>query len=547
MSITVQSYLDLDSAEVEAFRNSITALVQEYNPNADLKRGPVQDLFITPKAAMDAGTQENIDLIRRSNSLQEIAKDPSLADTDVVDRLLSNYGMTRKAAAKATGNVVIVLSQLVPVIIARSVTFTIDGQVFVPTQNYAGRTSSIAVTGAGDRLISAFGSNFYFVITVTAQTAGSAGNVKTGASATLSAAPVGFSKAYVQSDFTGGIDAETNEQLLARQRSGLASKTWSNRASIEAMIREQFPALVSLSIIGFGDSEMLRDQHQLWPGSLGGRSDIYVRPSLRWQTASMTKTATLISIDGTLGTWQIGVERDDAPGFYQIDKVLLPSQDLSAGGFSLDYDERAVDLSVDDSHSYIPDIATVAEGTYTAFQTATVRFVDTSSDATGKTLGETADYVVVFRFLQDVGDIQTWLGNRDRRPPLGDVLVKAAIPCFTVVGFSVSVRSGTTVDTAAVRAAVAAAVNNLGFSGQLAASTISQAVYSAIGSGVNSVGGFSLTGRIRRLDGSIASLSDPAVITIPDDPANGVTSRTVVFFLEPTDVLVTVNTASSGS
>ncbi len=541
MSAPVTSLLDLDPAEVEQFRLADTALLQEYNPTVDLKRGPTQDLVVTPKAALDAATQELIDRVRRSSSLAAITADPTLADDNTVDNLLSNYGLIRQAAAAATGEVTIVLSALVPAVIPISVTFVIGGRTYAPDRVYAGRTSSLAVTGSGDRLITAAGSNYAFTITVVDRATGAAGNARAGAAAVPSTTPASFVRAYAAADFTGGRDAQTNAELLALLSSGLAAKTWSNRVTIEGMLRQQFPTLVAISIIGFGDPEMRRDQHQLWPGSCGGRADLFVRTAARWGIVSLTKTATLISKAGAVGTWQVTIGRDDAPSYYKVDRVLLPGQDATETGFAATVDTRAADLTPDAGHTYFPDVTTALEAMYTRYQASSVRFVDTVTDATALTPSvATASYNVLVRRLPDIAAIQDWLGDRTRQPPGGDVLVVAAVPCFTTVAFTLTVPTGTTVDTAAVKAAVAAAVNAGGFAGTLPASLISATVHALFGTVAVALTAFALAGTVRRRDGTNVALSSSTILTVPDDPDNGVTSRTVVFFLEPADVTVTV-------
>jgi hypothetical protein len=542
MPIQVPPLAQLDPAEVEQFRASETALVQAYNPGVDLKRGPTQDLVITPKAALDTATQTNIDLVRQSNSLAQIIANPALADPTLVNNLLSTFGLTRKPGALATGQVTIVLSALTPTIIPTSVVFTINGQTFVPIQAYAGRTDPSLVIGPGDVLIVPLGSNFAFTINVVAQVVGAAGNISQGSTATLSQNPPQFVKAYAQGDFTGGQDTETNTQLVARLQSGLAIKAWSNRASIDAMIRQQFPNLITESIIGFGDAEQLRDAHAIWPGHAGGRSDIYIRTQQLWSKQMKQYTATLLSVNGTQGTWQFTVPRNDMPGFYEIDRILLLTQDPTQVGFQPSSDVRGTDLAIEtfDSVTYFPDIVSAVEGTYSRYQTATIQFVDTITNASGLVIGSTAPYNVIFRTMPQVDQFQDFLGGRTVRPTMGDVLVKGAVPCFTSISMTVNVQQGTTVNATTVANAVAQAVNLMGFTGKVSASLISQTLHNLIGTNLVSVMGISMLGRIRRPDGTNVYISDSTSLGFVDDPAHMTTSRTVAFFVNPVDVAVNV-------
>lgn len=545
MTIAVTDLLTLDPNQVEQFRAMITALVQAYNPLVNIQRGPVQDLVISIKAALDAATQTNIDLIRQSSSMLSILANPALADVDTVNRLLSNYGLTRKAGAVATGTATIVISSLVPTVITNSTIITINGQPFQPTQTFAGRTNSQSVVTSSDVLITAHGSNYSFNITVQAVNQGSAGNANIGSIATLSQNPANFVSASAASTFTGGIDQETNQALITRFQSGLATKVWSNRMSIDALIRAQFPNLVTDSIIGFGDVEMLRDQHSLWPGSQGGRSDIYLRTANSWVAVNLPVTAKLI-VAGSAGTWQFSLTRDQAPGFYEVYGIYLPSQSLSAAGFFPSNDMRGTDISIDATHTYQPDIVSALESTFSRYQTATIQFVDTVTNASSLTPGtSTASYIAVLKVMPQIDAINDYLAQRTVRPPMGDVLAKAVIPCFTTVSLTINVPIGVTVNIPNMQASIANAVNTMGFTGELSASLISQTVHNAIPSTI-SVTGVTLNGRIRRPDLGTVLLTDPAggitngYIAVTSDPTNMTTSRTVAFLLNAADVTINV-------
>jgi hypothetical protein len=419
--------------------------------------------------------------------------------------------------------------------------FTINGVTYQPTRTYAGRTSSGNVVGPGDVLIQAAGANYSFAVSVLATAVGAAGNVKAGATATLNLSPPQFVKAYATADFTGGQDAETNAHLMTRQQSGLGAKAWGNRVTADAQIRNQFPSVTATSTVGFGDPEMLRDTHAVWPGHTGGRADVYARSSPTWVGVALAKTATLISVSGTQGTWQVTIARDDAPGYYEVDRVLLPSSDPTQAGFPASSDVRSYDLTPDATHSYFPDVTSSLESSYSRYQTAIVQFVDTVTNASALTPGvSTAAYTVICRTMPLIGQVQDFLGQRPNRPPMGDVLVRAAVPCYTTVSLTLNVLTGTVVSVPAVAAAIAAAVNATGFVGSVAGSLIFQVVHNLLGAGLVSVSNLSLTGRIRRPDGVSLYLNGTTSLAFVDDPAHMTTAQTVAFLLNLADVSVTV-------
>jgi hypothetical protein len=85
-------------------------------------------------------------------------------------------------------------------------------------------------------------------------------------------------------------------------------------------------------------------------------------------------------------------------------------------------------------------------------------------------------------------ELQQYLCDRDRRPPTGDVLVKAAIPCFVTVGCKITMTPGvTSPSVAAVKAAIATAINQLGIVSQLSSATVIGAIQTVATSGVAAV------------------------------------------------------------
>jgi hypothetical protein len=544
MGVKIPNLNDLDQASVEQFDKLLTQLIQELDPTIDVKSGPFHDLVLHLKAILDAGEQTNIDLIRQANSLLAISQNSNLADTDVVDRLLSNYNITRNPGTKARGDITIILDQLTNTVIGKGSVFIIDGLKFTSPVTYVGRTTSATVIGPNDRLIIPVSLNQYaFTITLEANDIGTSYNVLQSTTVVPANPPAHFVKAYVAADFTNGTNAQTNQELIDLLAAGMAIAAWSNRISIESLIRKQttFATIKNLSIIGFGDPEMLRDQHSIWPGSTGGRSDLYLRSQELYQNIQLTKSAVLVAKAGPIGTWQFGIGRDDAPGFYKVDKILLPSQDLTDPGWTPSSEVRSLDLT---GVVGVPDLIStlVNEGIYSRYQAAVIQFVDTTTDATALTIGtSTNEYKVLVQAMPLIADLQSFLLTRDVAPPQCDVLVKAPIPCYTEVTFTVNYDSTTTAPSIPdIQTAVASAVNNLSFPGSLSASFIDQVLHNLLPNLV-SVTNMSLAGLIRRPNGTTIPLASTTQITIPSEPANMISGRTTVFFLAPEDVNVTLN------
>lgn len=540
MSLEVPALSSLSSTDVAARLALIQAAVAEFAPTYLRRRGVLHDVVLSLHATLDTAANQAITDATSASSLAAVLEDPTLATDEAVDALVSNYRVTRRTASTATGNVNLVVNALTPVVIAAGTTFTTESAVLVATTTITARTSSVLVTEDTDRLLEALGDGTYqFLVPVEAETAGSAGNVVTGTDVTADPAPTVLVRAFAQ-DMTGGADAETNDALLNRLLAGAAVRSYGSRSSLQGLLESSLDSLTATSITGAGDEEQLRDRHGLIPVSSGGKVDAYIRTGALYQTVVLERTATLISRVGSVGTWQLGLSRDLAPGFYEVEKILLPTQALSANSFAISSDLRSVNLTLDDALSYAPDIVDAVEGAYTPYQTAVIQFVDTVTNASALTLGSsTATYQVVVRVMPDLLLAQQTVSARTHRPAGGDILVRAPVPVFVRVGFNLQLSlSADEPDLAAVRTACASAVNTGGFAARLPASVISRAALAVVPAA--QVTALSLSGRLRPASGGVINLSGTDSISITPSAADLVTARTVCYFLDPSDV--TVNT-----
>ena len=180
----------------------------------------------------------------------------------------------RRQGTTASGTITIIVSSLSTVTIPNGATFTANGKTFATTSAFLARTEAANVVSATDRLLSATSDgNYSFTLPVVAQEIGSASLLSKDALVIPSFTIVNFVKAFVAETFTGGIASETNTELIARLNEGIAAKAMSNRINMSALLKEQtgLENIVNSSIVGYGDKEMLRDQHSIFPISFGGR------------------------------------------------------------------------------------------------------------------------------------------------------------------------------------------------------------------------------------------------------------------------------------
>jgi hypothetical protein len=485
----------------------------------------------------------------QSNSLLAISQNPALADTTLVDKVLSNFNLTRSSGTTASGEALVIVNKPINTQIIAGVPMSANGVSFLPARTFVGVPPGELTNFDGARSMVPVGDGTYaFKITIVATAAGVAGNITRNTKLTPAVAPSNVASIVAATDFVGGADPLTNAEYIAKLADGLTAKTIGGRKAFAALIRAQsdFQNILHMSVVGFGDAEQKRDQHGLFPVSGGGRIDIYAQTHTIAQRVENLLAAIYVGPaaagDVTAGTvWEVTISKDVAPGFYDVVRVAKIN-DTQNSGYELTTKTRGYNFAGGD---YAPDIQTLAESEFTRYKTLTLQFIDTDTAPTGLTARQsTAVYSVTTLGMPRIGALQDFLNGRDIRCRTADVLVKAAVPCLTTINFKIR-RAADEVDPdfASIKAAIVAAVAKVGFSGQLSASVISSAAHKHL-TGQQSVSDVDMFGRIMRPDGKLVYLRDPSRIEVPDDPDNMVSAKTVVFLVSEEDIEIDVDVIS---
>lgn len=548
MPTPVQDIAELSAEQVQQSLAVIEALTQEEHPEIDVGFGALRHQLLLPSAEHAAANQENIARYERSSSLKTINEDPEAADSDMVDAVLSNKSLVRQTGTKATGQVTIVVSLLAPVTIAEGTQFIGNGRAFVTETAYTAQISEDNVDSDTDRVLTPIaGDLFSFTIPVIAEETGTEYLLKKDTLLETEAVITGLEKVVATADFTGGTNTETNAQLLLREAEGLAAQALCNRWNAAALLRNEpaFANYVALSEIGLGDAEMLRDQHSIFPGSFGGRSDWYVRTAELPPATVLVKTAALIekTVDGK-GIWQFPLLRDDVPGYYDV-RSIAPEEDVNfLGSYTVTAELRSTDLTPL-TGELLPDIDDPLESVYSRFQSVVVQFKDSDTATSALSLGATQDYSVTVRAMPQLAELQSFVSSRAHRCLFGDVLIKAPIPCFVSLGFTLLGKAGAALpDALAIQQALASYVNRLPFTGRLFGSALATIIHGYLSDGVT-VSGLDMFAKLLRPDGTIRTLRSGDVLVVPDEPANMISPRTVGFVLDPTDVRISAATLNT--
>jgi len=540
MSNDLLSLSDLDPDDVQQQEDELKQLLLAEDPEFDLDNSVIYQMVIRPAALFSVLNRDYMDRLRRSMSLKAIEEDPTLADNDIVDGVLSNYRLTRGEGSTAAGSVVVVISTFVTTSVPAGTVFTFEGKTFTVDDSYTGVTDSENVLDNTYRLITQRqDGNYSFIIDVTADDVGSEYRVDVNSPMSMSPTPANYVYSYAYEDFVGGTNVETNQELLDELQYGMSMRTVGGRTHTIALLGNQGFSFEDISIIGFGDSEMLRDRHIAFGASTGGKADVYPRTLDKTQQLTFTKPAAIIDLADKI--LQMSFTRDDFPGFYTIDRILPRGSDSVSGSLEIVNEIRSLDLTGD---GFIPDIDNLVEGGFSRFQAAVVQFKDPDLDVTGLVINDTVDYVAYVSGLPSIGLIQDFLSERGTADPCADYLVRAPIPCFVSLTIVVRKRDGNPdIDTDSMRESVVNVINDQKFaSGHLAVSSVVDVCHNYLSDGDTIDLPITLFGSILLPAGGTIDISSTDALYIPDRPGDAVTSRTTAFFIKSENVAIDVET-----
>lgn len=551
MALSVTDFNSLESATLREIEDFLVQFIQTAEPTLDLSPSSVLfQLLIRPAAIFHGVNQENMDRVRNANSIKLVTENPDEADTDTLDNLLSNYFITRREGEPATGQIRLILSESRFTPISDSMQFTANGIIFRPVRSVNGVSTENEILTGNEILIEAISNDQYsFLIDVVAEEDGKAGNVARNTLFSYSTTLSHVTGAVAAGDFDNGDDEETNEELVTRLNNGISSKNLGSREAIAGMYSVDFPTIRDLSVIGAGDTEMRRDQHNVLGVSSHGKADIYVRTRTQLVTWLGTKTGTLQAVSATsVGTWVMNFTRDEVPAAYTVLSIQDPEELAVDGSLEITSIERGVDVSEIDGVDFTPTMQD-NEHIFTRYQTMQVVFK--TENETG-TVGDTYDFDVEVLYQPEIAEISDYTINRVRRHPAGDYLVKASVPCIVAVGLTLTLGPGDQEpDLDAIKQSVADAVNSTDFlDGRVSVDKIIEAVSPHLTGRTRVKLPVDLRGRVItpsaevdptdiNLDGDMWIFSTQE-IAIPTVAEFMLSSRTVSFFLSANDVDITV-------
>lgn len=306
IEILEQDRVDAANFLEQFLRDNLEALGVE----GDVSRGSaLRDFAVTAMSLVYALFRRESDLIRRRQSLLLLEAEEGEDVDDAADEILSNFFVTRKSGRKSRGNVTVFFSQRPEagesIYVPKSVLFykTADIAFIVDsdTDLVMSRDDMQPVTDASGLVV-----EYSLRIPVVAVETGSKYDVEPGVFANHTRFNAYVTRVENTTRFSGGSNKESTSEMIERARTAITVRDLNSPRAIDATLKEEFTEVDDTTVIGFGNSEMIRDVVEDAATGLkmhvGGHTDVMLRSPI-----SESEEVTAV----------IGAEfTDPRPGFY---------------------------------------------------------------------------------------------------------------------------------------------------------------------------------------------------------------------------------------
>lgn len=189
---------------------------------------------------------------------------------------VADYGIKRKDAVKAAGQLQFVLTAPAPI-----TGFTIQAGTIVSTPPSFNPYDAVEFQTTIDLTITS--GNTTGAVGATATVAGAASNQPVGAVTVLTTAVSGVQGVINTTAFTGGSDSESDSSLQNRGIAAFVSSANDKAISFQSAVSD-VPGILAAAVAGYGDPIMVRDNGN------GGKADIYYQgvPNVQQTTETFT-------------------------------------------------------------------------------------------------------------------------------------------------------------------------------------------------------------------------------------------------------------------
>jgi hypothetical protein len=506
----------------------LASFIGETYADADVSPGSVINELVVKLAAAVQNEQYNeISSISQTRSVAQALSSTEDTYSPVIDLVASNFNASRSQGKKSTGKLKVTVSAQNNYNLPREFTFIQPALGLKYTLENDTRISPEPDTEIGELPLYTRGNTYYFILPVIAAAVGSEYQVSSG-TVFSTASPfdiADFVKAEAYGNFTTGLPADTDKELIGKFKSNLGSRRLESPAGISNRLKELYPTFQALSVCGANDPEMTRSKQNALGIATFGKADVYIRTTTGLEIFEAVVSATKVGS----GVWEAVLDNTFCPGFYRVISILPNQEIANLGGTLLVQSVEYGRLTFEDRNN---ELYSALDARFSKYQKATVRFL--YDEAPAVSLGEARDFKVAVSYQPYVGEIQDLLLSSDERLICADYLIRAALPCLVSLDIGlVRKKSTDTYDSLGLnklKQDIFNYINTIPFGADLHASKIVDICHNYDISRVDLP--IQLTGNILCNDGSSITITDNDFLSIPTNIQKGISKKTTQFFID---------------
>lgn len=465
---------DIPESRALDARNRVATYTQAGWPELDMRPNtPFGDFHLTPFAYLLAGLEIAMDRFRSDLNLENVANGV-IYDCDFVKQFLGNFAVTARENMEASGVVRMVFNTDREYFIDRSALLSFEGNLFRPyTPNAGGvvirRVGEPAQPGTNDvRLIDrgdgTFSADFAVVGTMTVA-------VTLGSDGAISPLPEELISLVALQDFQQGTPESSLPALAAKTRKTIYASANGTPGGILRYLNQEFPGIVSSSVVISGDNEIMRDGSSPF-GLSASNMDIYARSGGYSFFESQTVRLTLNeAADKFMAKLNLTGQPYLLNSVTDVDGVVVPKDFIEVYSRSSNGTRAEMGAA---AYSELEDLFLVVQ---VPLDSEGVPRLEISYNADGSAY---IDVIVNYRTDPMIPFIRAAMTSRDFSPVGVDVLVRSFIPVvFKKFVIHYTRRAGTSVQLETARAEVLSYANKVGYPDVFSESRLHDGVFLA--------------------------------------------------------------------
>lgn len=320
---TVLPGLEVSQDEILQAEMAAEKILSSRYPDLDLRQGTgLRDLVIRPSATLLALVNKAVIYYFSQNTLPGVTDN---SPTEIVDKILSNWFVERKAGKKSVISARLFFATKKNITVGTEVFFSPDNiKKFYPVNTYSFSPAELQYES--------FSGEYYVDIDLVADKEGNDYDLTSGSLLYFSNFDAYFLRGEINYLREMASVTETNTNFIARTKTAVSTRNLINVPSIDARLREDFDYITAVTTVGYGDEEMYRDQVTVMAPPavdpilihIGGKTDVYTRVPLQTQVLQYPTDANGIAevvgpyLELERSTISGGAEEDTVPVYRNV-------------------------------------------------------------------------------------------------------------------------------------------------------------------------------------------------------------------------------------